>query len=85
MNEIFMSCCACGKSLSKYRLQQWIKRNYQFLVEKNDQTYKEIKKLSKEKRVAALGFGNTLNYAEHAIKNIKSCFSKEFSRGANYQ
>jgi imidazole glycerol-phosphate synthase subunit HisF len=47
--------------------------------------YKDIKKLSKDKRVAALGFGNTLNYAEHAIQHIKSCFSKEFSRGANYK
>ena len=47
--------------------------------------HKDIKKLSKDKRVTALGFGNTLNYAEHAIQHIKSCFSKEFSRGANYK
>ena len=47
--------------------------------------HKNIKKISKDKRVTALGFGNTLNYAEHAVQNIKSSIRKEFSRGPNYK
>ena len=59
-------------------------KNIRIIVYGGINSSTKVKRLIKDVRVVAVGFGNSLNYAEHQIQTIKGSLSSKVTREPNY-